>query len=116
MCHKNIFLVAVPTQAPADILDTCSLEVRSAICQVLGMSAATKTGAKQPANDPVTKTGAKQPAYDPVTMPPLASLPGNILSLFSLVFDVALVFGVTKIFSCLFYFASFQSFLLLPKR
>ena len=42
--------------------------------------------AKQPANDPVTKTRAKQPAYDPVTMPSLASLPGNILSLFSSVF------------------------------
>ena len=65
----------------------------------------TKTGARQPVNDPVTKTGAKQPAYNPVTMPPLASLPGNILSLFSLVFDVALVFGATNNFSCLFYFA-----------
>ena len=96
MCHKNIFLFAVPIQAPADILDTCSREVQSAISQVLGTSAATKTGAKQPANDSVTKTGtkqpandpvtktwAKQPAYDPVTMPPLVSLPGNILPLFS---------------------------------
>ena len=50
-------------------------------------------------------------------MPTLASLPGNI---FSSVFDVglvfgSLVFGATNNFSCLFYFASFQSFLLLPK-
>ena len=89
-CHKNIFLVAVPTTALADVLDTCSPEVRSAISQVLGMSEATKTEAKQPANDPA----------------------GNILS----VFVVALVFGATNNFSCLFYFASFQSFLLLPKR
>ena len=124
-CHKNIFLVAVPTTAPADVLDTCSPEVRSAISQVLGMSEATKTEAKQPANDPATKTEAKQPAndpatkteakqpaYDPVTMASLTSLPGNILS----VCVVALVFGATNNFSCLFYFASFQSFLLLPKR
>ena len=84
---------------------------------MLGTSEATKTEAKQPAKDPVTKTGAKQPAYNPVTMPSLASLPGNI---FSSVFDVglvfgSLVFGATNNFSCLFYFASFQSFLLLPK-
>ena len=88
---------------------------------MLGTSEATKTGAKQPANDTVTKTGANQPAYDPVTVPSLASLPGNILSLFSSVFDVGLVlgglvFGVTNNFSCLFYFASFESFRLLPKR
>ena len=80
-CNKNIFLVAVPTKAPPDVLDTCSSEVRSAISQVLGKSEA-------------TKTEAKQPAYDPVTMPSLDSIPGNILSLFSSVFDVGLVFGV----------------------
>ena len=61
---------------------------------MLGTGETTKTRAKQPANDPVTKTGAKQPAYDPVTMPSLASIAGNILSLFSSVFDVGLVFGV----------------------
>ena len=43
---------------------------------------ATKTEAKQPANDPVTKTGAKQLAYDPVTMPSLGSVPG-VFILFS---------------------------------
>ena len=53
-CHKNIFLVAVPTTAPADVLDTCSPEVRSAISQVLGTSEATKTEAKQPANDGIS--------------------------------------------------------------
>ena len=61
---------------------------------------ATKTEAKQPANDPVTKTGAKQLAYDPVTMPSLDSIPGYILSLYSSVFDVGLVFGATNNFSC----------------
>ena len=61
--------------APADVLDTCSPEVRPAISQVLGTSEA-------------TKTEAKQPAYDPVTMASLASLPGNILSVFCCCFGV----------------------------
>ena len=61
---------------------------------MLGKSETTKTEAKQPANDPVTETGAKQPVYDPVTMPSLDFIPGNILSLFSSVFYVGLVFGV----------------------